>query len=150
LTKLGRLVQAKKIRSLEDIYLFSLPIKEHQIVEYFLTDLKDEVMKYSLSKSKVLPVSALVSVLTLLLVTKTAILVWAPRSVKKLPPLFEVPSLTPSFALSQFVVVTGVVVSALLTLFLAKFKERVALFASASFPLPEALDSSLLECPKKC
>jgi len=97
----------------------------------------------------VLPVSALVSVLTLLLVTKTAILVWAPRSVKKLPPLFEVPSLTPSFALSQFVVVTGVVVSALLTLFLAKFKERVALFASASFPLPEALDSSLLECPKK-
>jgi len=47
LTKLGRLVQAKKIRSLEDIYLFSLPIKEHQIVEYFLTDLKDEVMKIS-------------------------------------------------------------------------------------------------------
>jgi small subunit ribosomal protein S2e len=40
-------VQAKKIRSLEDVYLFSLPIKEYQIVEYFLTDLKDEVMKIS-------------------------------------------------------------------------------------------------------
>jgi len=47
LTKLGRLVQAKKIKTLEDIYLFSLPIKEHQIVDYFLTDLKDEVMKIS-------------------------------------------------------------------------------------------------------
>jgi len=47
LTKLGRLVQAKKIRSLEEIYLFSLPIKEHHIIEYFLPDLKDEVMKIS-------------------------------------------------------------------------------------------------------
>jgi len=45
-TKLGRLVQAKKIRSLEDIYLHSLAIKEYQIVDFFLGDnLKDEVMK---------------------------------------------------------------------------------------------------------
>jgi len=45
-TKLGRLVQAGKIKSLERIYLFSIPIKEYQIVEYFLgTALKDEVMK---------------------------------------------------------------------------------------------------------
>jgi len=36
----------KKIRSLEDIYLHSLPIKEHQIVDHFLgSNLKDEVMK---------------------------------------------------------------------------------------------------------
>jgi len=47
LTKLGRLVQAKKIHRLEEIYLFSLPIKEHQIIEQFLPDLKDEVMKIS-------------------------------------------------------------------------------------------------------
>lgn len=46
MTKLGRLVQAKKIRSLEDIYLHSLAIKEYQIVDFFLGDtLKDEVMK---------------------------------------------------------------------------------------------------------
>jgi len=46
LTKLGRLVQAKKIHSLEEVYLFALPIKEHQIVDHFLGDtLKDEVMK---------------------------------------------------------------------------------------------------------
>jgi small subunit ribosomal protein S2e len=32
---------------LEEIYLFSLPIKEHQIVDEFLPDLKDEVMKIS-------------------------------------------------------------------------------------------------------
>jgi len=45
LTKLGRLVNEGKITSLEQIYLFSLPIKEHQIVEKFLPELKDEVMK---------------------------------------------------------------------------------------------------------
>jgi len=45
-TKLGRLVQSGKIKSLERIYLFSIPIKEYQIVEHFLgTALKDEVMK---------------------------------------------------------------------------------------------------------
>lgn len=45
-TKLGRLVAAGKIRSLEDIYLHSLAIKEYQIVDHFLgAALKDEVMK---------------------------------------------------------------------------------------------------------
>ncbi len=45
MTKLGRLVKDGKIRSIEEIYLFSLPIKEFQIVEHFLPTLKDEVMK---------------------------------------------------------------------------------------------------------
>jgi small subunit ribosomal protein S2e len=45
-TKLGRLVKAGKINSLEDIYLFSMCVKEYQIVEHFLGEsLKDEVMK---------------------------------------------------------------------------------------------------------
>jgi small subunit ribosomal protein S2e len=46
-TKLGRLVKEKQIKRLEDIYLFSIPIKEFQIVDYLLppTKLKDEVMK---------------------------------------------------------------------------------------------------------
>jgi small subunit ribosomal protein S2e len=45
-TKLGRLVQQGKIKSLEQIYLFSLPVKEYQIVDFFLgPSLKDEVMK---------------------------------------------------------------------------------------------------------
>ncbi|KAL1837613.1 hypothetical protein VTJ04DRAFT_10590 [Mycothermus thermophilus] len=44
-TKLGRLVKAGKIKSMEEIYLHSLPIKEYQIVDYFLPKLKDEVMK---------------------------------------------------------------------------------------------------------
>jgi small subunit ribosomal protein S2e len=45
-TKLGRLVKNGKIKSLEDIYLFSMAVKEHQIVEHFLGEsLKDEVMK---------------------------------------------------------------------------------------------------------
>jgi len=44
-TKLGRLVKEGKIRSIEQIYLFSLPIKEFQVVDFFLPKLKDEVMK---------------------------------------------------------------------------------------------------------
>jgi hypothetical protein len=39
-TKLGRLVKAGKIRSMEEIYLHSLPIKEYQIVDFFLPKLK--------------------------------------------------------------------------------------------------------------
>jgi small subunit ribosomal protein S2e len=46
MTKLGRLVQQGKIKSLEEIYLYSLPIKEYQIIDMFLgKKLKDEVMK---------------------------------------------------------------------------------------------------------
>eukprot|EP00088_Acartia_fossae_P045796 TRINITY_DN49379_c0_g1_i1.p1 TRINITY_DN49379_c0_g1~~TRINITY_DN49379_c0_g1_i1.p1 ORF type:complete len:264 (+),score=22.73 TRINITY_DN49379_c0_g1_i1:61-852(+) len=45
-TKLGRLVKEGKIKSLEQIYLFSLPVKEYQIVDRLLPDvLKDEVMQ---------------------------------------------------------------------------------------------------------
>jgi small subunit ribosomal protein S2e len=39
-TKLGRLVRDKKINSIEEIYLFSLPIKEYQIVDLLLPKLK--------------------------------------------------------------------------------------------------------------
>lgn len=46
ITKLGRLVKEGKINSLEEIYLFSLPIKECEIVDHFLEGkVKDEVMK---------------------------------------------------------------------------------------------------------
>lgn len=45
-TKLGRLVKDMKIKSLEEIYLYSLPIKESEIIDFFLgTALKDEVLK---------------------------------------------------------------------------------------------------------
>merc|ERR1711937_900447 len=45
-TKLGRLVKNGKIKSLEQVYLFSLPIKEYQIMDFFFgSALKDEVMK---------------------------------------------------------------------------------------------------------
>jgi len=42
---LGRLVKAGLIKQLEEIYLFSLPVKEYQIIDAFLPNLKDEVMK---------------------------------------------------------------------------------------------------------
>lgn len=44
-TKLGRLVKEGKIRSIEEIYLFSLPVKEYQIIDFFCPKLKDQVMK---------------------------------------------------------------------------------------------------------
>lgn len=45
-TKLGRLVKDGKIKSVEEIFLFSMPIKEYQIVDFLLGPaLKDEVMK---------------------------------------------------------------------------------------------------------
>lgn len=47
-TKLGRLVKDGKIKSVEEIFTFSIPIKEHQIVDFLLGPvLKDEVMKIS-------------------------------------------------------------------------------------------------------
>ena len=39
-----------KIKSMEEIYLHSLPIKEFQIVDFFLPKLKDEVMKVYLPR----------------------------------------------------------------------------------------------------
>uniref|UniRef100_A0A2K5LUX9 Small ribosomal subunit protein uS5 n=1 Tax=Cercocebus atys TaxID=9531 RepID=A0A2K5LUX9_CERAT len=45
-TKLGRLVKDMKIKSLEKIYLFSLPIKESELIGFFLgASLKEEVLK---------------------------------------------------------------------------------------------------------
>jgi small subunit ribosomal protein S2e len=45
-TKLGRLVKDGKIGSIEEIFLFSLPVKEAEIIDFFLKDkLLDEVMK---------------------------------------------------------------------------------------------------------
>lgn len=46
-TKLGRLVKEGKITSLEEIYLFALPIKESEIIDRFCdaSVLKDEVLK---------------------------------------------------------------------------------------------------------
>ncbi|SAM81777.1 probable 40S ribosomal protein S2 [Ustilago bromivora] len=44
-TSVGRLVKDGKIKSIEEIYLFSLPIKEYQIIDLLIPKLKDEVMK---------------------------------------------------------------------------------------------------------
>jgi small subunit ribosomal protein S2e len=46
-TKLGRLVKEGKITSLHEIFLYSLPVKEAQIVDHFLPEGKvtEEVMK---------------------------------------------------------------------------------------------------------
>ncbi|XP_002135890.1 40S ribosomal protein S2-like [Drosophila pseudoobscura] len=45
-TKLGRLVREGKIKSLEEIYLYALPIKEFEIIDFFLgSALRDDVLK---------------------------------------------------------------------------------------------------------
>ncbi|CAI1989554.1 hypothetical protein SEUBUCD646_0G01520 [Saccharomyces eubayanus] len=43
-TKLGRLVKAGKITTIEEIFLHSLPVKEFQIIDTLLPNLQDEVM----------------------------------------------------------------------------------------------------------
>lgn len=45
-TKLGRLVKEGKIESIEEIFLFSIPVKEAEIIDHLLKEkLHDEVMK---------------------------------------------------------------------------------------------------------
>ncbi|AAK39711.1 40S ribosomal protein S2 (nucleomorph) [Guillardia theta] len=44
-TKLGRLVKQKKIKSIEEIFYFSIPIKEHQIIDFLIKNLSDDVLK---------------------------------------------------------------------------------------------------------
>jgi len=44
-TKLGRLVKDHKISTIEEIYLFSLAVKEAQIIDMLVPGLKDEVLK---------------------------------------------------------------------------------------------------------
>ena len=44
-TKLGRLVKDGKIKSVDEIYRFSMPVKEYQIIDYFFPTLSDEVVK---------------------------------------------------------------------------------------------------------
>ncbi|RUP26713.1 LOW QUALITY PROTEIN: hypothetical protein BC936DRAFT_138763, partial [Jimgerdemannia flammicorona] len=43
--KLGHLVKNGKIKTIEKIYLFSLSIKEYQIINFFFSKLKNEVIK---------------------------------------------------------------------------------------------------------
>jgi small subunit ribosomal protein S2e len=44
-TKLGRLVKDGKIKSMDEIYRFSMPVKEFQIIDYFFPKLNEEVVK---------------------------------------------------------------------------------------------------------
>ena len=44
-TKLGRLVKERKITTVEEIYLHSLPIKEFEIIDILIPNLRDEVLK---------------------------------------------------------------------------------------------------------
>jgi small subunit ribosomal protein S2e len=44
-TKLGRLVKSGKIKSIDDVFLFGIPIKEVEIVDLLVPGMKDEVLK---------------------------------------------------------------------------------------------------------
>ncbi|EFC50645.1 ribosomal protein S5 [Naegleria gruberi] len=47
-TKLGRLVKEGKVKDIRDIFVHSIPVKEHQIIDHFLgSKLSDEVMRIS-------------------------------------------------------------------------------------------------------
>uniref|UniRef100_A0A5F9DFV3 Small ribosomal subunit protein uS5 n=1 Tax=Oryctolagus cuniculus TaxID=9986 RepID=A0A5F9DFV3_RABIT len=62
-TKLGRLVKDMKIKSLEEIYLFSLPIKESEIIDFFMgAALKDEEVATSIRGAIILAKLSIVPV----------------------------------------------------------------------------------------
>lgn len=44
MTKLGRLVKGRHITKVEDVYVYSMPVKEPEIMDAFFPDIKDEVM----------------------------------------------------------------------------------------------------------
>jgi len=46
-TKLGRLVKAGLVRSLEEVFYFSMPVKEVEIIATFIPKLEDQVMRIS-------------------------------------------------------------------------------------------------------
>ena len=149
-TKLGRLVKAGKIKSMEEIYLHSLPIKEYQIVDFFLPKLKDEVMKVrshtilevssrrelfadssaynrsSPSRSRPVPVSVPASKPLWLLATARDTSVLALRPPRKSPPPSVPPSSLPSSPLCPFAVVTGVPTSVSRTPFPSRNPASVA------------------------
>jgi hypothetical protein len=121
-TKLGRLVKAGKIKSMEEIYLHSLPIKEYQIVDAFLPKLKDEVMKVrdsshfrrlltffrsSPSRSKLAPVSALGSRPSSSSETRRATSAWESRRPRRSPLQSAPPSSLPNSVSFPFVEDTG-------------------------------------------
>jgi len=97
----------------------------------------------------VLPVNGLAFVLTSLSVTKMVMLVWDQKLPKKWRPPSVAQLSTPNYMLFPFAVDTGEVVSVLLILFLVKFKAKVVLSDSVSFPPHEAQDWLLLVFPKK-
>eukprot|EP00767_Chilomastix_cuspidata_P004455 gnl/Chilomastix_cuspidata/46.p1 GENE.gnl/Chilomastix_cuspidata/46~~gnl/Chilomastix_cuspidata/46.p1 ORF type:complete len:268 (+),score=96.64 gnl/Chilomastix_cuspidata/46:70-804(+) len=44
-TKLGRLVKSGRIKSIEEVFVCSMPIKEPEIIDHFLPELEEEVLK---------------------------------------------------------------------------------------------------------
>jgi len=135
-TKLGRLVKAGKITSMEQIYLHSLPVKEYQIVDYFLPKLKDEVMKIKPVQNRPAPVSVLVSRPLSSLVTVKAMLVLESRPPRKSLLLFVPPLSSPSSVFFPSVVVIGVPTLVSLTLCLQRRAASVVQSLSDLSPLP--------------
>merc|ERR1712227_1186746 len=126
-TKLGRLVKDGKIKSLEEIYLFSLPIKECEIIDYFLgSSLKDEVLKIIPSRSRRVPVSVRGSRLLSPSVIATVTLVSASNAPRRWPLPFE--ALSSSLSSRSFLSVedTGVTRSVNPTPYRAKLQANVA------------------------
>merc|ERR1712029_797454 len=120
----GRLVKEKKIKSLEEIYLYSLPIKEHEIIDEFIGPaLKDEVLKIMPVQKQTRPVKEPGSRLLLPLETTMDTLVLVSSAPRRWPPPSEELSSWPSSPSFLSDVVSGEIRSVALTPFLARLLE---------------------------